>query len=48
MMLMHFLPKFDSKNNVNAWFLYDFNVSGPLGKGEVSTIPHEVRRILVS
>jgi hypothetical protein len=39
---MHFLPNCDSENNVNAWFLYDFNVTGPLDKGQVSAIPHEV------
>jgi hypothetical protein len=39
---MHFLPNCDSENNVNAWFLYDFNVTGPLDKGQVSPIPHEV------
>ncbi len=39
---MHFLPCFDSGNAVGAWFLYDFNVTGPLDKEEVLTIPHEV------
>ena len=39
---MHFLPNFDSKDHVNAWFLFDFNVTGPLDKGEVLTIPHKV------
>ncbi len=39
---MHFLPKCDSENKVNAWFLYDFNVTGSLDKGEVLTIRHEV------
>jgi hypothetical protein len=39
---MHVLPNFDSSNAVNAWFLYDFNVTGPLDKEEVLTIPHEV------
>ncbi|TAQ88810.1 hypothetical protein B7494_g2867 [Chlorociboria aeruginascens] len=39
---MHFLPNFDSENNVKAWFIYDFNVTGPLSKAAVLTIPHEV------
>ena len=39
---MHLLPKFDSENEVKAWFLYDFNVTGPLGRREVFTIRHEV------
>jgi hypothetical protein len=39
---MHFLPNFDSSNPVNAWFLYDFNVRGPLDRTEVLTIRHEV------
>ncbi|KAH9222681.1 hypothetical protein DL95DRAFT_143274 [Leptodontidium sp. 2 PMI_412] len=39
---MHFLPNFDSENNVKAWFIYDFDVTGPLSKEEVLTIPHEV------
>lgn len=39
---MHFLPNFDSKNAVRAWFIYDFNVTGPLTREEVCTITHEV------
>ncbi|KAH8719337.1 hypothetical protein GQ44DRAFT_775471 [Phaeosphaeriaceae sp. PMI808] len=39
---MHFLPNCDSEDNVNAWFLYDFNVTGPLDKGQILAIPHEV------
>lgn len=39
---MHFLPNCDSENDVNAWFIYDFNVTGPLSKEEVLTIAHEV------
>jgi hypothetical protein len=39
---MHFLPNCDSEKNVKAWFLYDFNVTGPLDKVQVLAIPHEV------
>ncbi|KAH8585954.1 hypothetical protein B0O99DRAFT_93701 [Bisporella sp. PMI_857] len=38
----HCLPNFDSKYDVKAWFLYDFNVTGPLDKAEVMKIPHKV------
>jgi hypothetical protein len=38
---MHFLPNCDSGDSVNAWFLYDFNITGPLDKGQVLAIPHE-------
>ncbi|KAH7317361.1 hypothetical protein BKA65DRAFT_557563 [Rhexocercosporidium sp. MPI-PUGE-AT-0058] len=39
---MHFLPNFDSENDVKAWFVYDFNVTRPLSKEEVLTIQHNV------
>ncbi|KAK0110166.1 hypothetical protein ONS95_002817 [Cadophora gregata] len=39
---MHFLPDFDSENNVRAWILYDFNVVEPLDKGQVLEIQHLV------
>jgi len=39
---MHFLPNSDSENNTKEWFLYDFNVTGPLIREEVLTILHEV------
>lgn len=38
----HLLPNFDSDNAVRAWFLFDFDVKGPLTKGEVLALPHEV------
>lgn len=38
----HCLPNFDSENDVRAWFLYDFNVTGPVDKAEVTKIPHKV------
>jgi hypothetical protein len=38
----HCLPNFDSENDVKAWFLYDFNVTGPLDKTEVLKISHKV------
>ena len=39
---LHFLPNLDSLSGVKAWFLYDFNVMGPLGKKELLETPHEV------
>jgi hypothetical protein len=39
---VHVLPNFDSKNDVKAWFLYDFNFTGPLDKNQILAIPHEV------
>src|SRR3954451_14304930 len=39
---MHFLPRFDSENDVKAWFLYDLNVMRPLSTEKVLTIPREV------
>ncbi|KAH7317667.1 hypothetical protein BKA65DRAFT_541701 [Rhexocercosporidium sp. MPI-PUGE-AT-0058] len=39
---MHFLPNFDSENDVKAWFIYDFNVTKPLSKEEILAVPHAV------
>lgn len=38
----HCLPFFDSQNDVRAWFLHDFNVTGPLDKTEVVKVAHRV------
>ncbi|KAH9208897.1 hypothetical protein DL95DRAFT_372767 [Leptodontidium sp. 2 PMI_412] len=38
----HCLPNFDSKHDVKAWFLYDFNVTRSFDKEEVTRIPHKV------
>lgn len=38
----HCLPNFDSNQDVKAWFLYDFNVTGTLDKTEIMKIPHKV------
>lgn len=38
----HYLPSCDSANDVKAWFIYDFNVTGPLDKAELMKIPHRV------
>ncbi|TVY88610.1 hypothetical protein LAWI1_G008530 [Lachnellula willkommii] len=38
----HCLPNFDSKYDIKAWFLYDFNVTGTLDKAEVMKIRHKV------
>jgi hypothetical protein len=45
---VHVLPNFDSKNDVKAWFLYDFNITGPLDKNQILAIPHETKGFLVS
>jgi hypothetical protein len=48
------LPNFDSEKPANAWFIYDFNVKGPLNKEKVLAISREVlfcyeeRRCLVN
>lgn len=39
---VHFLPNFDSENNLRAWFLYDFNVMGSLDRGQILEIQHKV------
>jgi hypothetical protein len=40
---VHVLPNFDSKNPVNAWFLFDFNATEQIDKSQISTtIPHKV------
>ena len=39
---MHFLPRCDSKEPVEAWFMYDLNYSGELSKDELRKVPHEV------
>src|ERR1700709_232454 len=38
----HCLPNFDSNHDIKEWFLYDFNVTGPLDKAEVINIPLRV------
>ncbi|KAI9050378.1 hypothetical protein LZ554_005543 [Drepanopeziza brunnea f. sp. 'monogermtubi'] len=40
----HILPNSaaPNDNDVRAWFIYDFNVVGPLSKQEILTIPHSV------
>lgn len=41
---MHFLPGFDSTikdgENISRYFMYDFNVTGTLTKGELLQIEH--------
>ena len=39
---MHFLPNFDSENDVRAWFIYDFNVTGSLERAQILEIQHKV------
>ncbi|EKD15646.1 hypothetical protein MBM_06274 [Drepanopeziza brunnea f. sp. 'multigermtubi' MB_m1] len=38
----HILPNLDAPNEGRAWFMYDFNVVGPLSKQEILAIPHSV------
>jgi hypothetical protein len=38
----HYLPNFDSSQDVKAWFLYNFNVTNTLDKAEVMKISHKV------
>jgi hypothetical protein len=38
---MHFLPRFDSPNPVEAWFLYDFNYDDRVQQ-DLARIPHDV------
>ncbi|KAH6716265.1 hypothetical protein BKA61DRAFT_479327 [Leptodontidium sp. MPI-SDFR-AT-0119] len=39
---VHFLPNFDSENDVRAWFIYDFNVTGSLERAQILEIQHRV------
>ncbi|RMZ66337.1 hypothetical protein GMOD_00005472 [Pyrenophora seminiperda CCB06] len=38
----HIPGDFDSDKPLKRWFLYDFNVEGPLTKEETLALPHEV------
>jgi hypothetical protein len=39
---MHFLPRFDSCDDLTTWFIYDFNVTSSLNTEELLNIPHQV------
>jgi hypothetical protein len=38
----HIPGDFDSDKLLKRWFIYDFNVEGPLTKEQTSAMPHEV------
>ena len=38
----HIPADFDSEKPLKRWFIYDFNVKGPLTKDQTLELPHEV------
>jgi len=38
----HYLPNFDSDNDVRSWFIYDFNVKGTLSRQDLLDVPDMV------